>query len=78
MDHVNPTTVIKDIDDIKHHIDRAWDRIDDLLLHLYGEDGAGKWEALYDLIVEAYEEYLVKASRLIDRSAFEAAKISKG
>lgn len=75
---INPTTVLRDIDDVKRHIDKAWERIDDLLLHLYGEEGAGKWEPLYDILVEAYEECLARATLLVDRAVFEAVKISKG
>lgn len=64
------------IERVKAHLDRAWEQTDELLADLYDEDG-GPHDEVYAVLSYAYEEYLVRASRIVDDSVWKARRLGK-
>ena len=62
---------------VKAHLDRAWEQADELLGELYDEDG-GPHEDVYAVLSHAYEDYLVRASRLVDDAVWKVHRLNKG
>jgi hypothetical protein len=57
----------KQLAHIKNLLDDVWGLTDDLLFHLFGEDGPSEeHEDVYGQVVHAYEEYITRGSRCID------------